>query len=103
MPDFKVNDFSGAGVAGGDLIVLDKTTFTSLSSAAGGGLLAAEFKVVGSDAVAATSSADIVYSSATDKLFYNQNGSDLGFGTGAQFATLTGITSLAAGDFLIQA
>lgn len=88
----------------GDKIVLDKTTFTTLASASGTGFsIAGEFKTVTSDAAAATSSADIVYSSATDHLFYNPNGTAAGFGTGAEFATLSGITSLLATDFIIQA
>ncbi|MFM6399587.1 MAG: calcium-binding protein, partial [Planktothrix sp.] len=45
-----------------DQIVLDKTTFTSISSAAGTGFsVASEFAKVTSDALAATSAADIVY------------------------------------------
>lgn len=54
-----------------DKIVLDRTTFTTLSSAVNGPLQAAEFAIVASDALAGGSSADIVYSSATDNLFYN--------------------------------
>ena len=96
----RINDFS----QGVDKIVLDKTTFTALSSLAGTGFsVAGEFATVTSDAAAATSSADIVYSSATNNLFYNQNGTAVGFGSGAQFATLTGISSLVGTDFLIQA
>lgn len=86
-----------------DKIVLDNDTFTSLSSTVNGPLLAKEFKVVGSDSLAATSSADIVYSTATNHLFCNSNGAAAGFGTGALFATLNGISSLSANDFLIQA
>lgn len=94
-----ITDFS----KGVDRFVLYKTTFTALSSPANQSLLAAEFRIVGSDALAGGSSADIVYSSATGKLFYNQNGTVAGFGTGGQFATLSSIPSLSATDFIVQA
>jgi Ca2+-binding RTX toxin-like protein len=96
----QITDF----VSGTDKIVLDKTTFTALGSVVGSGFnLATEFAVVGSDAGAATVDALIVYSSETDNLFYNQNGVTAGFGSGAQLATLTGISTLAASDFVLQA
>jgi Ca2+-binding RTX toxin-like protein len=86
-----------------DKIILDRTTFTSITSAAGTGFsIAGEFATVTTDAAAATSAADIVYNSASGKLFYNQNGTAADFGTGAQFATLTGNPALAATDFMIQ-
>jgi len=94
-----ITDFS----VGFDKIVLDKTTFTALASTAGNGFnMGQEFAIVGSDAAAATSSALIVYSSASGSLFYNQNASLAGFGTGAQFATLTGIPVISASDFVIS-
>lgn len=94
-----ISDF----LSGTDKIVLDKTTFTALRSSAGNGFsVAGDFTSVINDAAAATSSARIVYSVATDNLFYNQNGSAAGLGTGALFATLS-VPSLAATDFIIQA
>jgi len=98
-----ITDFSGASAPGGDLVVLDKTTFKTLSSAAGSSLLAAEFASVSNDFLAGRISDDIVYSRGTDRLFYNQNGTAAGFGTGGEFATLTGIANLAATDFLVVA
>jgi Ca2+-binding RTX toxin-like protein len=96
----QITDF----VSGTDKIVLDKTTFTALTSITGNGFnLASEFAVVGTDAAASTSSALIVYSSETDNLFYNQNGVTSGLGSGAQLATLSGITTLSASDFELQA
>ncbi|CAD5974301.1 Thermitase [Planktothrix rubescens] len=87
-----------------DQIVLDKTTFTSISSAAGTGFsVASEFAKVTSDALAATSAADIVYNTTTGGLFYNQNGTAAGLGTGAQFLTLTNKPVLTATQFVIQA
>jgi Ca2+-binding RTX toxin-like protein len=89
---------------GFDKIVLDKTTFTAIRSVVGNGLsVAKEFAVVGSDAAAQTSNAFITYNSTNGHLFYNQNGAAAGFGTGAQFATLTGSLALSAADFVIQA
>jgi Ca2+-binding RTX toxin-like protein len=96
----QITDF----VKGTDKIVLDKTTFNALGSVVGGGFnLANEFAVVGSDAGAATVDALIVYSSETGNLFYNQNGVTTGLGSGGQFASLTGIPSLGAHDFELQA
>jgi Ca2+-binding RTX toxin-like protein len=87
-----------------DKIVLDKTTFTVISSAVGTSFsFASEFAIVGSDAAAATSSADIIYNSVNGNLFYNPNGSASGFGSGGLFATLTGHPTLSATDFVIQA
>ncbi|MGL6339500.1 MAG: calcium-binding protein, partial [Waterburya sp.] len=91
-------------VIGTDKIVLDQTTFTDLTSTIGNGFsVTSEFAVVGSDAAASTTEALIVYSSATDHLFYNQNGSAAGLGSGANFATLSGIDNLSADDFVLQA
>ncbi|MGL4500025.1 MAG: hypothetical protein ACRC2M_09745 [Planktothrix sp.] len=55
------------------------------------------------DALAATRAADIVYNTATGGLFYNQNGTAAGFGTGAKFLTLTNKPVLTENQFLIQA
>ncbi len=90
-------------VAGTDKIVLDQTTFTALTNSAIGVLQASNFAVVSTDANAAVSGALIVYNSATGGLFYNQNGAAEGFGTGAQFARLTGNPVVSASDFIVQA
>ena len=95
-----ITDFT---IGQGDKIVLDKTTFTSISSIAGTGFsVASEFAKVTTDALAATSAADIVYNTATGGLFYNQNGIAAGFGNGGQFLTLTNKPVLTASQFLIQ-
>lgn len=87
-----------------DKFVLDKTTFSAISSVVGTGFsVASEFAIVTSNTAAATSKADIVYNSASGNLFYNQNGTSSGFGTGAQFAILTGTPTISATDFMIQA
>jgi Ca2+-binding RTX toxin-like protein len=96
-----ITDFT---IGQGDKIVLDKTTFTSISSIPGTGFsVVSEFAKVTTDALAATSAADIVYNSTTGGLFYNQNGTAAGFGNGGQFLTLTGKPVLTANQFLIQA
>jgi Ca2+-binding RTX toxin-like protein len=96
----RITDF----VKGSDKIVLDKTTFTALQSLAATGFsIGNEFAVVSSDAAAQASAAKIVYNQGTGSLFYNQNGASAGFGSGAQFATLTSNPLLAASDFIIQA
>ncbi|WP_052349311.1 MULTISPECIES: S8 family serine peptidase [Planktothrix] len=96
-----ITDFT---IGQGDKIVLDKTTFTSISSIPGTGFsVASEFAKVTTDALAATSAADIVYNTATGGLFYNQNGIAAGFGNGGQFLTLTNKPVLTASQFLIQA
>lgn len=95
-----ITDFNANNV---DKIVLDKTTFTNLTSGAGGGLNANDFAQVANDTQAATSSKRITFSDSSNTLFYNQNGAAAGFGTGAQFATLTGVQLLDGGDFVVQA
>jgi uncharacterized delta-60 repeat protein len=96
-----ITDFN---ISQNDKIVLDKTTFPKISSVAGTGFsVASEFAKVTTDALAATSAADIVYNTATGGLFYNQNGTATGYGTGAQFLTLTTKPVLTATQFLIQA
>ncbi|MGF2040088.1 MAG: beta strand repeat-containing protein [Nostoc sp. CmiVER01] len=93
-----IRDFNSSQ---GDKIILDKTTFNAIASAAGTGFSnASDFKITTS---AATSTAKIVYDSVSGQLFYNQNGSAAGFGCGGLFATLTGAPTLAASDFILQA
>ncbi|WP_392533638.1 beta strand repeat-containing protein [Nostoc sp. C117] len=85
----------------GDKIILDKTTFTAIASTAGIGFSnASDFKITSS---AGTSTAKIVYDAVSGHLFYNQNGSAAGFGSGGLFATLTGAATLTASDFVLQA
>jgi hypothetical protein len=89
--------------SGTDKIVLDRTTFPALNSLVGNGFgVNHEFAVVSNNTVVATASALIVYSSGTGSLFYNQNGSATGLGSGSQFATLSGIPALESDDFVLQ-
>ncbi|MEH2283600.1 MAG: hypothetical protein V7K90_20100 [Nostoc sp.] len=93
-----ISDFNSSQ---GDKIILDKTTFSAIASAAETGFSnASDFKIASSPA---TSTAKIVYDAVSGQLFYNQNGSAAGFGSGGLFATLTGAPTLAASDFVLQA
>ncbi|MEL6778783.1 MAG: calcium-binding protein, partial [Cyanobacteria bacterium J06597_16] len=86
-----------------DKVVLDTTVFAALTSEIGGGLSASEFAVVNSAKEAALSDALIVYGANTGQLYYNQNGAEAGFGSGAQFATIEGAPTLDANSFVVQA
>ena len=86
-----------------DKIVLDKTTFTSLSSKAGNGFSTnTEFAIVKTDEAADRSKAEIVYNSTNGNLFYNPNGVVSGSSGGGLFAVLTGNPKLTASDFVLQ-
>ncbi|MEH2026304.1 hypothetical protein [Nostoc sp.] len=85
----------------GDKIILDKTTFSAITSTVGTCFSnASDFKITSS---AGTSTAKIIYDAVSGQLFYNQNGSAAGFGNGGLFATLTGAPTLNASDFVVQA
>jgi Ca2+-binding RTX toxin-like protein len=87
-----------------DKIVLDKTTFPKITSANGTGFsIDAEFAKVNTDTKAAISGADIIYNTATGALFYNENGTASGFGTGGKFAVLSNKPVLTENQFIIQA
>lgn len=88
---------------GEDKIVLDRHTFGSLTSEIGVGFSnQTDFAIVASDAEAEGSSAAIVYNIGTGSLFYNQNGVEVGFGTGGLFASLSGIPHISSNDFEIK-
>ncbi|MEH2044044.1 hypothetical protein [Nostoc sp.] len=85
----------------GDQIILDKTTFSAIASTAGASFSnSSDFEITSSTG---TSTAKIVYDPVSGQLFYNQNGSAAGFGSGGLFATLTGAPTLMALDFVVQA
>lgn len=92
---------------GTDRIVLDKTTFTKLTSVAGGGLNSSNFAVINAsddgELVAGSLADRIVFNQATGDLFYNQNGTTTGLGSGGMFANLSGVTTLSGSNFLVQA
>ncbi|QLE58891.1 S-layer family protein [Nostoc sp. TCL26-01] len=89
-------------LSGSDKLVLSKQTFTALGSVVGNGLsLATDFTTVEDDDLAATSTAFLVYSSSSGSLYYNQNGSAAGLGTGAEFANFLNLPDLTAADLAI--
>ncbi|NET15314.1 MAG: calcium-binding protein [Okeania sp. SIO1H6] len=101
--DFGIDEITDFSQTPGDIILLDRNSFTAINSDSGTGFsISDEFDVVNSDAAAATSDGVIVYNSNNGNLFYNPNGSASGFGDGAQFATLTGSPLLEAEDFSIR-
>jgi trimeric autotransporter adhesin len=90
ITDFTVNT---------DKLVLSQATFSAIASAGGA---ISNFANVADDSLVKGSAAAIVYSQATGKLFYNQNGATAEFGDGGgQFATLSGLPTLTASDFQI--
>lgn len=89
-------------VRGIDKIALTPSAFAGLTTGVGQ-TLTTDFASVADDIQATTSHALIVFSQATQTLFYNQNGSIAGLGEGNAFAKLTGITDLSSSDLEIVA
>lgn len=95
----RISDF----IVGEDLILLDQRTFDALNSVAGIGFsVASEFAIVDSTAEAARLDALIVYNQSSGELFYNQNGSAEGLGTGDKFAVLENKALLTSNDFQLR-
>ncbi|MBD2600142.1 Calx-beta domain-containing protein [Microcystis viridis] len=93
-----ISDFT----PGSDKIVLSKAIFTALQSIIGNGFSQpAEFASVADDDLVATSSAFIVYSNSSGSIYYNQNGSAAGLGSGFEFANLLTVPTLIAADFTL--
>ncbi|MDB9397977.1 beta strand repeat-containing protein, partial [Microcystis aeruginosa] len=93
-----ISDFT----PGSDKIVLSKAIFTALQSVIGNGFSQlAEFASVDDDDLVATSSAFIVYSTSSGSIYYNQNGSAAGLGSGSEFANLLTVPTLIAADFTL--
>ncbi|MEH1901492.1 MAG: hypothetical protein V7L04_08775 [Nostoc sp.] len=93
-----ISDFNSSEA---DKIVLDKTTFSAIASVARNGFSKkSDFQVTN---LGQASTAKIVYNPVSGQLFYNENGSAPGFGSGGLFATLTGAPNLTASDFIVQA
>ncbi|BBD63753.1 putative outer membrane adhesin [Nostoc commune NIES-4072] len=99
-----INGFYGvffAATTQSDKIVLNKSTFNTITSVPGIGFSnESDFEITSS---AETSTAKIVYDPVSGQLFYNENGSTAGFGSGGLFVTLTGAPILKTSDFIIQA
>ena len=95
-----IKDFSNTSQD--DQFILSKSIFTSITTAAGDRLSAADFAVVTTDTAALGSSASIIYNSATGNIFYNADGSTPGLGGGGAFANLTTKPiTITAADFLM--
>lgn len=92
-----ITDFT----SGVDKIVLAHEIFSGVTIAADTGA-PVEFAIVDSDEAAATTSGLIVYNSTNGNLFYNQNGTEGGLGTGALFASLSNAPAISATDFMVQ-
>ncbi|WP_255420543.1 M10 family metallopeptidase C-terminal domain-containing protein [Microcystis sp. 0824] len=93
-----ISDFT----PGSDKIVLSKAIFSALQSSIGNGFSQpAEFASVDDDDLVATSSALIVYSNSSGSIYYNQNGSAAGLGSGSEFANLLTVPTLMAADFTL--
>jgi len=102
--DLGINTLTDFSQVDGDKIVLSRTTFTRLSGAEAS-LAASDFAVVSGAngaTLSAASTARIVFNQSTGDLYYNQNGANSGFGSGGQFATLTGVSSLNTTDFILR-
>jgi cysteinyl-tRNA synthetase, unknown class len=91
----EITDFE----AGVDKFELRLNIFSQLSP--GQTLKSEEFAIVNSRQAAASSSALVVYDSTSGNLFYNSNGSDRGFGDGANIANLSNRPNLTATDFIL--
>ena len=94
----RITDFN----IGQDRILLDLDTFTALDSSADAGLSEDDFATVSSESDAETAEAAIVYNSVSGALYYNTNGSEDGFGIGAEFANLDNSPVLAASNFQLR-
>jgi RHS repeat-associated protein len=103
MGSDRITDF----ITGIDKIVLDKTTFTALTTPAGGSLNTSEFAIINASTngatIAGASIARMVFNRFNGDLFYNADGATAGLGSGGSFAILAGVTALTATDFHIQA
>ncbi|MBE9226035.1 hypothetical protein IQ264_11430 [Phormidium sp. LEGE 05292] len=101
-----VSDFSASlGVdtitdftPGEDTIFLSQQRFSNLSNVVD---FSTAFTTVDNDLAVETSNALIVYNSVNGNLFYNQNGSELGFGDGGLFAVLSSVPAITALDFTV--
>ena len=91
-----ITDFT----SGKDKILLSKGVFGAVQSTVGNAFSQTlEFATVDDDDLASTSNAFIVYCGNSGSLYYNQNGSLAGWGSGGEFANLLTFPALTATDF----
>ena len=89
-----IRDFSSSQ---GDSLVLSKDQFGSLASIS----FETALKRKQVKQLASSSDSTILYMQKSGKLYYNENGSEDGFGVGGVFAKLKGAPELGASDFTI--
>ncbi|MEB3342089.1 bifunctional metallophosphatase/5'-nucleotidase [Okeania sp.] len=82
-----------------DIILLDRTTFTTIGD---GDSFEDVFATVTNNGAARTSDAVIVYNTNNGNLFYNQNGSNGGLGSGGLFVTLEDAPTLDPDNFVFR-
>ncbi|MGB3508497.1 MAG: calcium-binding protein [Microcoleaceae cyanobacterium] len=82
-----------------DIILLDVTTFDAIES---GASFDNVFATVTDDGAAETADAFIVYNTNNGNLFYNQNGSAAGLGSGGLFVNLESQPELSADNLLFR-
>ncbi|NET40650.1 calcium-binding protein [Okeania sp. SIO2B3] len=82
-----------------DIILLDVGTFDAIES---GASFDNVFATVTDDGAAETADAVIVYNTNNGNLFYNQNGSEPGLGSGGLFVNLEGQPELSADNFVFR-
>ena len=106
---FNINDFGVDAIADfttsdNDKIVLNKRSFTALTSTIGDSLKPVDFAVIDAttNGAAATLTAKIIYNISTGNLIYNQNGASSGFGSGGRFATLASKLILDESNFVVR-
>lgn len=84
---------------GEDKILLSQQMFSNLLGVTD---FSTVFTTVISDLEAETSNGLIVYNSVNGSLFYNLNGSELGFGNAGKFAVLSSAPAITASDFQVE-
>lgn len=84
---------------GADKILLSQQIFSELLGVTN---FSTVFATVTSDLEAESSNGLIVYNSVSGSLFYNLNGSGLGFGNGGKFAELSSAPAITASDFQVE-
>jgi Ca2+-binding RTX toxin-like protein len=86
----------------GDVLQLSQSVF-GLTGVTGANIVASEFAMVGSLAIAENSGALIIYNDNNGSLYFNANGSAAGFGSGGQFAQLENIFNLSTNHIELMA
>jgi hypothetical protein len=91
----------GAGSATPDKIQLSKAAFAAVTSVVGAGFSVGTEFLANATGLATTVADRIIFNTATGDVWYDADGSAAG--AAVRIATLTGVTDLAGGDFVIVA